>query len=49
MRARKILDKLSGKIRGRTAAAGKALIVWFFSGSFLLALLAFVLFKMIGW
>ena len=49
MRAQRVLDKLSRKVRGRTAAAGKALIVWFFSGSFLLALLAFVLFKMIGW
>ena len=33
----------------RRAAAGKALLVYLFSGSLGVALLAFVLFKMIGW
>ncbi|HRK31080.1 MAG TPA: hypothetical protein PLD59_08375 [Tepidisphaeraceae bacterium] len=33
----------------RRAAAGKALLVWLFSGSLGIALLAFVLFKLIGW
>ena len=35
--------------RFRPAAVGKALLVWLFSGSLGLALLAFILFKMIGW
>lgn len=33
----------------RPAAIGKALLVWLFSGSLGLAIVAFLLFKMIGW
>jgi hypothetical protein len=37
------------QIRARRGAAGKSLLVYLFSGSLGLALLAFILFKMIGW
>lgn len=33
----------------RQGAAGKSLLVYLFSGSLGLAILAFILFKMIGW
>jgi|GEM_PF-3730605 len=33
----------------RRGAAGKGLLVYLFSGSIGLALLAFIIFKMIGW
>ena len=42
-----VLSNLTFK-RFRPAAAGKALLVYMFSGSLGLALLAFILFKMIG-
>lgn len=39
-----------GKSRfARRAAAGKGLLVYLFSGSLGLALLAFIIFKLIGW
>lgn len=43
------LRQPQAQIRARRGAAGKSLLVYLFSGSLGLALLAFVLFKMIGW